>query len=210
MNKPNLCINMSITHAPAFRIICIICSASKAKWFFRCGSISITDLFFCRFVVLPYSPLLCPSSSMDHLYRAFGLVYNNNNYTYRVFIKYCVVSWKFCDYSELCQFCCSAGVLPAWYDKWQRGKTEKGHNPKYYKILNTIFYEHHIPIPTKLWIKDLKNHEHQKQSFLPAPFFLGHGHFQHNGLDSGLSSPSRSQAKLFLLLTEKYLKPNKF
>ena len=21
---------------------------------------------------------------------------------------------KFCDFSELCQFCCSAGVLPAW------------------------------------------------------------------------------------------------
>ena len=33
--------------------------------------------------------------------------------TYRVFIKYCVFSWKCCDFSELCQFCCSAGVLPA-------------------------------------------------------------------------------------------------
>ena len=30
---------------------------------------------------------------------------------YRVFIKYCVFSLKFCDFSELYQFCCSAGVL---------------------------------------------------------------------------------------------------
>ena len=30
--------------------------------------------------------------------------------TYRVFIKYCVFSLKFCDFSELC---CSADVLPA-------------------------------------------------------------------------------------------------
>jgi len=34
--------------------------------------------------------------------------------TYRVFIKNCVFSFKFCDFSELCQFCCSAGVIPAW------------------------------------------------------------------------------------------------
>ena len=33
--------------------------------------------------------------------------------TCRVFIKYCVFSWQFCDFSELCQFCCSAGFLPA-------------------------------------------------------------------------------------------------
>ena len=32
----------------------------------------------------------------------------------RVFIKYCVFSLKCCDFSELCQFCCNAGVLPAW------------------------------------------------------------------------------------------------
>ena len=35
--------------------------------------------------------------------------------TYRVFIKYCVFSLKFWDFSELCQFCCSAGFLPAWW-----------------------------------------------------------------------------------------------
>ena len=33
---------------------------------------------------------------------------------YRVFIKYCGFSLKFRNFSELCQFCCSAGVLPAW------------------------------------------------------------------------------------------------
>ena len=47
---------------------------------------------------------------------------------YRVFIKYCVFSIKFCDFSELCQFCCSAGFLPAWcvYTHWQtEGKQRK-------------------------------------------------------------------------------------
>ena len=29
---------------------------------------------------------------------------------YRAFIKYCVFFLKCCDFSELCQFCCSAGV----------------------------------------------------------------------------------------------------
>ena len=37
-----------------------------------------------------------------------------------------VFSFKFCDFSELCQFCRSAGVLPAWcvYTHCHRGKTE--------------------------------------------------------------------------------------
>ena len=55
----------------------------------------------------------------------------------------------FCDFSELCQFYCSAGVLPAWsvYTHWHRGKTEKGKSPKYLKIFqkNTIFHE--LPVP---------------------------------------------------------------
>ena len=34
--------------------------------------------------------------------------------TYRLFIKYCDFSLKFCVFSELRQFCCSAGFLPAW------------------------------------------------------------------------------------------------
>ena len=52
---------------------------------------------------------------------------------YRVLIKYCVFSFKYCDFSELWQCCCSAGVLPAWcvYTHWHRGKTEKGQNPEY-------------------------------------------------------------------------------
>ena len=62
---------------------------------------------------------------------------------YRVFIKYCVFSFKIYDFSELCQFFCSAGVLPAWrvYTHWHRGKTEKGQSPEYFKIFkkkNTI------------------------------------------------------------------------
>ena len=61
---------------------------------------------------------------------------------YRLFIKYCVFSL---DFSELCQFCCTAGVLPAWcvYTHWHRGKTEKDQSPECFKILrkNTIFNE---------------------------------------------------------------------
>ena len=67
---------------------------------------------------------------------------------YRVFIKYCVFSLKFCDFSELCQYCCSTGVLPAWYvyTHSHRGKTEKGQSPKYFKIFGkkTIFNEHPV------------------------------------------------------------------
>ena len=64
-----------------------------------------------------------------------------NTKCYRVLIKYCVFSLKFCDYSELYQFCCSAGVLPAWcvYTHWNRGKTESKKVGK-----NTIFNEHPV------------------------------------------------------------------
>ena len=63
---------------------------------------------------------------------------------YRVFIKYCGFSLKFSDFSELCKFCCSAGVLlPAWcvYTHWNRWKTEKGKSSEYFKIFekSTIF-----------------------------------------------------------------------
>ena len=58
---------------------------------------------------------------------------------YRVFIRYCVFSWKFCYFSELCQYCCSAGVLPSWcvYTHWHREKTESG---KYIKIFEKTQY----------------------------------------------------------------------
>ena len=48
---------------------------------------------------------------------------------------------KCCDFSELCQFCCSAGVLPAWclYTHWHWENTEKGKSPK-----KTIFNEHSV------------------------------------------------------------------
>ena len=44
-----------------------------------------------------------------------------------------------CNFSELCQFCCSAGVLPAWcvYTHWHREKTESG---KYIKIFEKPQY----------------------------------------------------------------------
>ena len=55
-------------------------------------------------------------------------------------------SLKFLDFSELCQFCFSAGFLPAWwvYAHWHWEKTEKGKSPEYFKIFQrkTIFYEH--------------------------------------------------------------------
>ena len=40
-----------------------------------------------------------------------------------------VFSLKFCDFSELCQFCCSAGECTV-YTHWHRGKTEKGKSPE--------------------------------------------------------------------------------
>ena len=65
--------------------------------------------------------------------------------SYRVFIKYCVFSLKCCDFSELCQFCCSAGFLPAWcvYTHWHRGKTESGifqkNRKKTQYLMNTLY-----------------------------------------------------------------------
>ena len=49
----------------------------------------------------------------EHL-SLLGALVLGKSLIYRVFNKYCVFSLKFCDFSELCQFCCSAGVLPAW------------------------------------------------------------------------------------------------
>ena len=73
-----------------------------------------------------------------------------------MFIKYCVFFLKFCEFSELCQICCSAGVLPAWcvYTRWHRGKTEKDQSPDYSKIFgkNTIFNEHPVaPTGPRPW-----------------------------------------------------------
>ena len=64
---------------------------------------------------------------------------------------------KICEFSELCQFCCSAGFLPAWcvYTQWLRGKTEKGKSQEYFKIfekktqylLNTLYMYICVIIP---------------------------------------------------------------
>ena len=65
-----------------------------------------------------------------------------------MFIKYCVFSLKFCDFSELCQFCCSAGVLPAGVCTHTDTKGKQG-KARVRKILkssekNTIFNEHPV------------------------------------------------------------------
>ena len=76
--------------------------------------------------------------------------WRGSRFYYRVFIEYCVFSLKFCDFSELCQFCCSlVCFLPAWcvYKHWHRGKTEKGQSPEYFLKIgkkNTIFNEHPV------------------------------------------------------------------
>ena len=88
----------------------------------------LTNIFFRH---INYTLFLNRSYSMNCFVFTFVLVIFIFNY--RVFIKYCVFSLTFCDFSELCQFCCSAGVLPAWYvyTHWHRGRTEKGQSPGY-------------------------------------------------------------------------------
>ena len=80
-------------------------------------------------------------SFVNVIYDIKGDVYSvgPSKIRYRVFIKYCVFSLKCCDFSELCQFCCSTGVLPAWrvYTHWHREKTESG---KYIKIFEKTQY----------------------------------------------------------------------
>ena len=108
-------------------------------WLKLCTPNSMTDL-----VILAGS---CLQADVQHLARVqftpvLLMLYLAR---YRVFINYCVFS--FCDFSELCQFSCSAGFLSAWcvYTHWHRGKTEKG--PEYFKKLgkNKIFNEHPVP-----------------------------------------------------------------
>ena len=74
-------------------------------------------------------------------------------YSYHIFIKQLGPNVKFFNgltgcslnivfflkFSELCQFCCSADVLPAWrvYTRWHRAKTGSG---KYIKIFEKTQY----------------------------------------------------------------------
>ena len=62
-----------------------------------------------------------------------------------MFIKYCVFSLNFCNFSELCQLCCSAGVLPAWcvYTPDTERKTRVRNILKSMEK-NTIFNEHPV------------------------------------------------------------------
>ena len=74
--------------------------------------------------LLPFPYILHPTSHPLFFNQLRPLFYTTYIYTngttyyykriYRVFIKYCVFTFKFGDFSELCQLCCSAGVLPAW------------------------------------------------------------------------------------------------
>ena len=64
-------------------------------------------------------------------------------------------SLKFCDFSELCQFWCSAGVLPAivYTHGHHRVDTERGQSPEYILIFlkkKTIFNEHPVHVVTSL------------------------------------------------------------
>ena len=94
-----------------------------------------------------YNCQLVDHNSSKHLLDTTS-VFTCINRIYRVFIKYCVFSSKCCDFSELCQFCCSAGVLPAWcvYTHWHQGKTEKDQSPAYSKIFgkNTLYNNNKI------------------------------------------------------------------
>ena len=104
---------------------------------------------------------------------------------YRVLIKYCGFSFKFCGFSRLCQFCCSACFLPAIvYTHWHRGKTEKGQSQEYFKIFgkNTIFNENPVSCIKYVCITDLSPHSwpHRRLSFemhLYIQVFPSHFHF---------------------------------
>ena len=84
---------------------------------------------------------------------------------------------KILDFSELCQFCCSGGVLPAWcvYTHKHQGKTEKDQGPKYSKIFgkkHNIYWTSCIWMCTLFWkkcliikIKTMINHVLKGQSY---------------------------------------------
>ena len=76
----------------------------------------------------------CTTSSVDYSSATRLFIFKS---MYRMFINYRVFSLKFWNFSELCQFCCRAGVLPAWclYTHWHRGKTEKSKSPEYFSGL---------------------------------------------------------------------------
>ena len=94
---------------------------------------------------------------LSQVYKTQAIINLQKNVSrYRVFIKYCVFSLKFCDFPELCQFCCSASVLPAWcvYTHWHRGKTEFGifwKNRKKQYLMNTLYHPWHSYRPWHIY-----------------------------------------------------------
>ena len=94
--------------------------------------------FFISSLVVTRAEFSVPISLCTRFYKIIACYYIGY-VIYWVFIKYCVFFLKFCDFSELCKFCCSAGVVQ--YTHWHRGKTEKGQSTEFSKILgkNTIF-----------------------------------------------------------------------
>ena len=115
----------------------------------------------------------------------------------------------------LCQFCRSAGVLPAWcvYTNWHRMKTEKGESPEYFKIIekNTILKKHPV-CPESNWRCIHNNKLYYELSFI----ITGNDNFKFNDdqniifnilfiigvLDKKLN---RSPIFAFYLLVEDYL-----
>ena len=81
------------------------------------------DCILCLHVVQTATPFLLPSHGCAlhtiNIYSVFtyrtsstcNTFWKYTHGTNLVFIKYCVFSFKCCNFSELCQFCCSAGVL---------------------------------------------------------------------------------------------------
>ena len=96
---------------------------------------------------LGYFLQLC--SALENCLYIKKIILKNTNFSTECSLNIVFFFLKFCDFSELCQFCCSAGVLPALfvYTHWHRGRTEKGQSPEYFKIFgeNTIFNEHPVP-----------------------------------------------------------------
>ena len=120
---------------PVHKLTTLILLCEK-EYFYRCAKILLSSLALLTLIAA--------------LLRIRGSNAKKTMLFYRVFIKFCVFSLHFFDFSELCQFCCSAGFLPGWcvYKHWHRRKTESKIFLKIRK--NTIFNEHPVSLPQSL------------------------------------------------------------
>ena len=94
-------------------------------------------------VIKLFDVMSLPENTKNLLYISHVLVYWSTYITftiysigikrYRVFIKYCVFSLKFCDFSELCQFRCSAAFFPDWRVSTHTD-TKGKQSPEYFKL----------------------------------------------------------------------------